>query len=88
MRVIGWIGFFLGVCVVIIAIAIGLAAEDPWFGVGYRLGLTAIISVPLLLIGWKVSHPKKKCLVCPNGCNITQAGYKFCGQCGSRLVRR
>ena len=27
-------------------------------------------------------------LICPNGCNITQAGSNFCGQCGSRLIRR
>jgi hypothetical protein len=27
-------------------------------------------------------------LVCPNGCAITQTGSKFCGQCGSRLVRK
>ena len=23
---------------------------------------------------------------CPNGCKTTQAGFKYCGQCGSRLI--
>jgi hypothetical protein len=88
MRAFGWLGFFLGICVVILAIMLGLASGDPWSGVGLKLGQTSIFSVPLMYFGWKAAHPKRKYLVCPNGCNITQAGSKFCGQCGSLLVRR
>jgi hypothetical protein len=88
MRVVGWFGFFLGVCVVIVAIAMGLASKDPWFSVGYGIGLTSIISVPLMYFGWRASHPKKKRLVCPNGCNMVQEGTNYCGQCGAKLIWR
>jgi hypothetical protein len=35
-----------------------------------------------------VEKPRSKLLVCPNGCNITQTGSKFCGQCGAKLILR
>jgi len=33
-------------------------------------------------------RPKIDTTVCPNGCNIPQAGSNFCGQCGNKLIRR
>jgi len=88
MKDFGWLVFCLGICVVILAIMLGLVSEDPWSGVGLKLGQTLIFSVPLMYFGWRAAHPKRKRLVCPNGCNITQAGSKFCGQCGAKLIWR
>jgi hypothetical protein len=95
MKVFGWTLFSISLLVFIwkglslfVMFAKGIRYSLPTQIIGTIF--LVCISIILAGVGWKLSHqkPKPKYLVCPNGCNITQAGSKFCGQCGTRLVQQ
>lgn len=88
MRILGWFCFCLGISITILAVMVASVAPNSWFNMGRAFGFAIVFMLPLIILGWGLAHLKPKHLVCPNGCNITQSGTKFCGQCGSRLVRR
>lgn len=93
MKASGWILFSVGLLVFIwkgIALFIMFVG-----GIGHYLpteiiGAIFVVCIGIILtsVGWMLSHRKSKQLICPNGCNITQAGSKFCGQCGSKLIMK
>jgi uncharacterized membrane protein YiaA len=79
----------IGIVIPLIGIFSGEATTK---GIGYSMGAAIFLILGILLYiktgTMKTINDKTKSkqLVCPNGCNITQAGSKFCGQCGAKLV--
>jgi hypothetical protein len=97
MRIFGWVVFVIGILLGLLLLP--LVRNVSLIGnpvTGYAtLDMSApiwILFVPLILIivgMWLgMRKAKTKSLVCPNECNITQTGSKFCGQCGARLIWR
>jgi uncharacterized membrane protein len=74
-----WALLFIGIFV--IALFSPSLAHFLWFGLAALLSWVAYWGV-------KRSIQKPKQLICPNGCNVTQTGSKFCGQCGAKLIWR
>lgn len=81
----------IGIVIPLIGIFSGEATTKS---IGYSIGAAIFLILGIFLYiktGKKKTiddKTKPKQLVCPNGCNVTQAGSKFCGQCGSRLMWR
>lgn len=98
MRIFGWVIFSIGIILGLLLLPsvrnVSLIG-DPITGYVTidRSVPIGILFVPLVLIvigmwlGLSKAKTKKQ-LVCPNGCNITQTGSKFCGHCGAQLIWR
>lgn len=92
MRIFGWVVFAIGLILVVLLLPL---MGDELVSTGYNIYTISrvpywVMLFPLLCIIFGlwlgIRKTKTKNLVCPNRCNITQSGDKFCGACGARLV--
>ena len=93
MRIFGWVVFAIGLILGLFLLPfVGKESYSADLSTTYVQVPYWTLLLPSLCIClglWLgIRKTKRRSLVCPNGCNITQAGSKFCGLCGARLIWR